>query len=129
MEEASSELAARMNILLPAFAFAFAALCVWLTVRIVNRRERWAKWTLAAAVGLPLMYVASFGPASRLVTEMWVRDWMPNCRDGRRDLFIFVYGRLQERELSGDRIGDAILWYEGIWFYGFEVTPPSPIFR
>ncbi len=28
--------------LLPALAVTFAAFCVWLTVRIVNRRERWA---------------------------------------------------------------------------------------
>ncbi len=27
-----------------------------------NRRERWAKWTLAAAIGVPVLYVASFGP-------------------------------------------------------------------
>lgn len=44
-------------------AIAFAAFCVWLTVRIVNRRERWANWTLAAVVGVPVLYVASFGPA------------------------------------------------------------------
>ena len=43
--------------------FAFAALCVWLTVRIVNRRERWAKRTLAVMVALPVLYVASYGPA------------------------------------------------------------------
>ena len=49
-----------MTILLPAVAF--AASCVWLTMRIVNRRARWAKWTLAAAVSLPVIYVASFGP-------------------------------------------------------------------
>jgi hypothetical protein len=29
----------------------------------VNRRERWAKWTGAAVAGLPVLYVASFGPA------------------------------------------------------------------
>jgi hypothetical protein len=52
-----------MTIVLPALAVAFAAFCVWLTVRVVNRRERWAKWTLAAVVGLPLLYVLSFGPA------------------------------------------------------------------
>jgi hypothetical protein len=28
------------------FGVAFAAFCMWLAVRIVNRRERWAKWTL-----------------------------------------------------------------------------------
>jgi hypothetical protein len=34
-----------MNVLFPALAVAFSAFCVWLAVRIVNRRERWAKWT------------------------------------------------------------------------------------
>src|SRR5579872_127975 len=62
-----------MTILLPALAVAFAAFCVWLTVRIVNRRERWAKRTLAVVVGLPVLYFASFGPwcwiTSRLSDE------------------------------------------------------------
>ena len=52
-----------MTIILPALAVAFAAFCVWLTMRTINRRERWAKWTLAAAVGVPALYVVSFGPA------------------------------------------------------------------
>jgi hypothetical protein len=51
-----------MTILLAAAAF--AASCIWLTVRIINRRERWARWTLAVLVGLPVLYVASFGPAN-----------------------------------------------------------------
>jgi hypothetical protein len=45
-----------MTIALPALAVAFAAFCVWLAVRIVNRRERWAKWTLAVV----LLYAAYF---------------------------------------------------------------------
>jgi hypothetical protein len=52
-----------MTIVLSTLAVTFAAFCVWLTVRIVNRRERWAKRTLAAAIGLPVLYVLSFGPA------------------------------------------------------------------
>jgi hypothetical protein len=53
-----------MAVALAIFGLAFAAFCVWLTVWIVNRRERWAKWTLAAVlVGLPVLYVLSFGPA------------------------------------------------------------------
>lgn len=45
---------------------AFAAFCIWLKVRIVNRRERWAKWTLATMVAvLPLLYIFSFGLAVR----------------------------------------------------------------
>jgi len=46
-----------MTIVLSALAVAFAAFCVWLAIRIFNRRERWAKWTLAAAVFLGLMHV------------------------------------------------------------------------
>lgn len=45
-----------------ALGVAFAALCVWLGVRIFNRRERWAKRT-AVIVLVPILYVASFGPA------------------------------------------------------------------
>ena len=52
-----------MTILLSTLGVAFAAFCVWLGVRIFNRRERWAKWTLAVVIGVPLLYVASFGPA------------------------------------------------------------------
>jgi hypothetical protein len=47
---------------------ACAAFCIWLTVRIVNRRERWAKWMLAVVVGLPTLYAASFGPC------VWLAD-------------------------------------------------------
>ena len=54
---------------IPVLGIAFAAFCVWLTVRIVNRRERWAKWTLAALVGVPVLYLASFGPAC------WLASW------------------------------------------------------
>jgi hypothetical protein len=46
---------------------AFAAVCVWLTVRIVNRRERWAKWTALGVICLPLLYVMSLGPVCALV--------------------------------------------------------------
>src|SRR5665213_3154876 len=49
-----------MALFLSTLAITFAAFCVWLIVRIVNRRERWAMWTavLLVLVGYPL----SFGP-------------------------------------------------------------------
>jgi len=51
-----------MGIVLSMFGIAFGAFCVWLTVRIFNRREKWAKWALAAAlVTTPILYVATFG--------------------------------------------------------------------
>src|SRR5262245_28648855 len=40
-----------VNTMLLIVSVAFGALCVWLTVRIVNRRERWAKRAVAAVVG------------------------------------------------------------------------------
>ena len=52
-----------MALALAIFGVTFAAFCVWLTVRIINRRERWAKWTAVALFGMPVLYVASFGPA------------------------------------------------------------------
>jgi hypothetical protein len=52
-----------MSILFSALAVAFAAVCIWLAVRIINRRERWAKRALATLVLLPAIYVSSFGPA------------------------------------------------------------------
>lgn len=44
-----------MTLLLPAIALTVAAFCVWLTIRIMNRRERWAKRTLAGMVGVPAL--------------------------------------------------------------------------
>jgi hypothetical protein len=64
-----------MAIILPTLAVFFAAFCVWLTVRIINRKERWAKWTLAAVVGLPVLYVLSFGPACWLNQRGHLSSW------------------------------------------------------
>lgn len=68
-----------MTVLFPTLAVAFAAFCVWLTVRIINRRERWTKWTLAAVVSLPVLYVASFGPAC-----WWMAKTVPEFPGGPR---------------------------------------------
>src|SRR5579859_1453635 len=66
-----------MTILVPALAIAFAALCVWLGVRIVNRRERWAKCTVAAVVVLALVvYPLSIGPMVWLFQHGWIPGWV-----------------------------------------------------
>jgi len=69
-----------MGIVLPTLAVAFAAFCVWLGVRVFNRRERWAKWT---AVGLVVMlaYPMGFGPAC----------WVSSRTDTGAGLVAFVY--------------------------------------
>src|SRR5207302_1010133 len=43
-------------------------------VRIINRRERWAKCTLATALGMPVLYVASFGPACWITSRANIRS-------------------------------------------------------
>jgi ABC-type branched-subunit amino acid transport system permease subunit len=48
--------------ILPALAAAFAAFCVWLTVRISNRREKpglgfWATVVVAVVVGAALFFL------------------------------------------------------------------------
>src|SRR5262245_38936627 len=52
-----------MEVFLLTVGAAYAAFFAWLIVRIVNRKERWAKRMLAMVVALPVLYVASFGPA------------------------------------------------------------------
>ena len=47
-----------MTSVLPALAVAFAASCLWLTVRIVNRGESWTKWTLLAFIVYAAYFVA-----------------------------------------------------------------------
>jgi len=49
-----------MTSVLPALAVAFAAFRVWLTVRIINRGERWANWTLVVLV-VPVAYGGAYG--------------------------------------------------------------------
>jgi uncharacterized membrane protein YedE/YeeE len=68
-----------MVIFIGTLSVAFAAACIWLTVRIVNRRERWAKCALAGTIiGVPVLYVLSFGPAcwwwSRTVVNLSSRE-------------------------------------------------------
>src|SRR5260370_40515376 len=47
---------------------AFTAFAVWLAVRIINRREKWAKRT-ALALSLPVCYALSIGPAAFALTH------------------------------------------------------------
>jgi hypothetical protein len=53
-----------MTILVPGLAVAFAALCIWLTVRIVNRRMNrgWAFWATVAVGTLLVAYPLGCGP-------------------------------------------------------------------
>ena len=99
-----------MALALSIFGVAFAAFCVWLTVRIVNRKERWAKRMLAAVVALPLLYVLSFGPTcwiySRAAGEDDAEEWVTT--DFIHAPLLWVW------RFHDGIISDAIDWYANV---------------
>jgi hypothetical protein len=110
-----------MTILFPTLAIAFAAFCVWLTVRIVNRRERWAKWTLAFVIGVPVLYVLSVGPAAWLNT----RQLIPEPLNSARRHFYYPIHWL---ECNGPEPFDRVVtWYAHLWWATAPTDiPPQP---
>ncbi len=58
-----------MTFILQVLAVAIAAFYVWMAVRIVNRRERWAKWTLTMTSVVSIRYPLSIGPAGWLLNR------------------------------------------------------------
>ena len=81
-----------MEALFLSLAVAFAALGIWLTARIVNRRERWAKRTALALACLPIVYMLSFGPACWIAATPRVAGNTDEPRIGMR--FYFPIGAL-----------------------------------
>jgi hypothetical protein len=65
-----------MDFMLAALGVAFAALYIWLIVRVVNRREKSRRmiWATAFPVVALLGYLLSFGPACRLADEGLIPD-------------------------------------------------------
>lgn len=59
-----------MTVLFTTLSLSFTAFCVWLGVRIVNRKERWAKRLMMTIIAVPVLYVASFGPACWLSSRV-----------------------------------------------------------
>jgi WD40 repeat protein len=89
-----------MGNVLTALAVAFAAFVVWLAVRIVNRRERWAKRTaVGLIVGGPALYVVTFGPAC----------WLAGCGMVPMGIVRPAYSPLIL--LAGSRAGPSLRWY------------------
>jgi hypothetical protein len=102
-----------MTIILPALAVAFAAFCVWLAVRIFNRREKWAKRTaVGLIVGLPVLYVLSFGPACRIAAIPPIDDHFSDFNQFR---WLQVYGPLIWATGRPSRVSKSLEWYATRW--------------
>jgi hypothetical protein len=98
-------------------AVVFGAFCVWLAVRIFNRRERWVKWTMVGLIVVSITYPLSFGLVTWLVAEMF--DWDPNPRraNARWDAYALIYRPLLEMESDGPQpVREMIAWYMRFWF-------------
>src|SRR5690349_19586030 len=104
-----------MTIVLPALALAFAAFCVWLAVRIINRRERWAKWT-AAVIAPPLLYLLSFGPACWIIAGPWPRDYERGRVLAGPDWFVIVYDPIGRLIYANSPISRPLLRFGEIGF-------------
>jgi hypothetical protein len=64
-----------MMIVLPTLSVAFAAFCVWLTARIINRRERWAKRIAVILAVLLVAYPLSVRPAFWILERAGDPGW------------------------------------------------------
>jgi hypothetical protein len=85
----------------------FAAFCIWLAVRIINRRERWAKRTaVGLGVTLPLLYFASFGPAC------WFAAAPPGA-PGRQAALPVLYRPIGRAIATSSTFGHAMVAYAG----------------
>jgi|SRR5262245_12178373 len=102
-----------METILAVVSVVYAAFCIWLTVRIVNRRARWARRTLAAlVVGMPVLYVAGFGPAIWL-TELNA-PWAPHTA-----AIYWPLGRATVR-------APAVIRKPLVWYTGLAARPSDP---
>lgn len=91
--------------------FAFAAFSTWLTVRIVNHHERWAKRTLAAVFGVPLLYAASLAPLFLLEAQVPIESNSP-VADACR--IYALPARIVDQEGS-QLFRDAFDWYRNLF--------------
>ena len=80
----------------------------WLTVRIVNRRERWAKWTLAASLALAAAYPLSIGPLQWLDQ----RSPLPGWADKPIEI---IYTPLSWTIQRSEIASAAVDWYIDLW--------------
>jgi hypothetical protein len=100
-----------MTILILALPVSFAAFVVWITVRFINRRERWAKWLLVATIfGAPILYVLSVGPAAYMTTHGLASPELSQA------LTTFYSPLDWIMDHGPGPVSEALLWYASKWW-------------
>jgi hypothetical protein len=96
-----------MTMLLAILGFAFAAICVWFGVRLVNRRQRWAKRLTVALVVVLVGYPLSIGPADLVIRTTQSR-WLREAGD-------IACRPLGSACWKSDTATHMLFWYDGLW--------------
>jgi hypothetical protein len=113
-----------MGIVIASLGVAFAAFIVWLTVRIVNRRERWAKRIALGIVTTVVLYALSFGPACWLAALPSARDPFLHLAPSRWLQIYWPLGWAANGKASPFR--KSLCWYATLWMSrGTEVRMPT----
>ncbi len=128
-----------MNMALLIVAVAFAAFCIWLGVRIFNRREKWAKRTAVATVMVMILYPLSFGPACWIAGDNETGlDAIPNAYYPILWTARALRQRVAPGQFEASRLDRCIQWYstfgrsDGAWPYLAPMgekrwaVPPDP---
>jgi|GEM_PF-1665285 len=93
----------------------FTSVFIWLVVQVMNRRDRWAKWSLAAMLSMPILYVASWPPVARLSTWLDSHGFFPDALQGVLAIVYYPAGMTVNGPAPA-WLRNAMIWYLGIWF-------------
>jgi len=110
-----------MNVLFSVLAVAFPSFCVWLGLRILNRRERWAKRLAVGLVAALPIYPLSLGPVC-----WWLADPPPDwlgCSPFPKVAPNIYWPIGWVAEHSPVPVLDAIIWYAAPGKYGRVFIP------
>jgi hypothetical protein len=105
-----------------ALGVAYAGFCLWLGVRVFNRRERWAKRTAVAMAILPVLYALSSGPMKMITWHKRVTvtpTILPDGTSGNQastktdfgEWFSIAYAPLVWAFCYGESWGEPVNWY------------------
>lgn len=97
------------RLVLSILAVAFVAVCVWVVVRTVNRRDRWGRRT-AIGLAVVIAYTLLWGPACWIWHGTSAPDWL------KMSLDVIYYPMDWLHWSSTDDSGNGPLhWYWGWW--------------
>ena len=103
----------------------FMAVLIWLTVQVTNRRERWAKWSLATTLSMPILYLASWPPMARLCEWLDSHGLIPDAMTSVMWVVYYPAGFTANGNPPA-WVKDTMIWYLGIWGGDLPTTVMLP---